>query len=366
MTTAAPAQVKIPTVSPQPGRSGRSAGRPVGRAGGSARGAVLTALTGRESSRGGGEVIELECGITVYPARSEGGRWRAVWSEAGQRQETEAPTEAKLASKLEKVTERLAADAPTCAAPAPPSSRTISILTGSRSRTAGLASTPTPSGGVAKLGLALAAGAGRERGELMANAASYSGLRWGELAALTIPQVDVTDRVITVGRKVVEVGGRPYVEAPQKPQAPPDDLPPPHPRWLPTSRSARRPDRASPRRAGSRHQPARADLPLPQGRPLALFQLQPPHPGPGLPRSRLARLRPQQQVDLALPPPRLLHRSLPVCSPGSLNQLTCLVWPARPTTASRSTCTSEPPSAFSTAPARRLSNQFCRRGVWCI
>ena len=31
------------------------------------------------ATRGGGEVIELECGITVYPARSEGGRWRAVW-----------------------------------------------------------------------------------------------------------------------------------------------------------------------------------------------------------------------------------------------------------------------------------------------
>jgi integrase len=34
----------------------------------------------------------------------------------------------------------------------------------------------------------------------MANTATYSGLRWGELAALTIPQVDIADRVITVGR----------------------------------------------------------------------------------------------------------------------------------------------------------------------
>ena len=60
----------------------------------------------------GGEVIELECGITVYPARSERARWRAVWYEAGVRQQCEAATEEKLAPKLEKVAERLQADAP--------------------------------------------------------------------------------------------------------------------------------------------------------------------------------------------------------------------------------------------------------------
>ena len=49
----------------------------------------------------------------------------------------------------------------------------------------------------------------------MANTAAYSGLRWGELAALTIPQVDQAARVITVDRKVVEVAGRLYVEAPK-------------------------------------------------------------------------------------------------------------------------------------------------------
>ena len=64
------------------------------------------------ATRGGGEVIELECGITVYPARREQGRWRAVWYEAGERQQCEAPTEEKLAARLEKVTERLQADAP--------------------------------------------------------------------------------------------------------------------------------------------------------------------------------------------------------------------------------------------------------------
>jgi len=57
-------------------------------------------------------VVELECGITVYPARSGDGRWRAVWHEDGQRQQCEAPSEEKLAAKLEKVKIRLEADAP--------------------------------------------------------------------------------------------------------------------------------------------------------------------------------------------------------------------------------------------------------------
>jgi hypothetical protein len=52
-------------------------------------------------------VIELECGITVYPAREEQGRWRAVWHENGERQQCEAASEDKLAARLAKVTERL-------------------------------------------------------------------------------------------------------------------------------------------------------------------------------------------------------------------------------------------------------------------
>ena len=67
---------------------------------------------GRAATRGGGEVIELECGITVYSARFEGGRWRAVWYEAGERRQCEAATEDRLAAKLEKVKVRLEADAP--------------------------------------------------------------------------------------------------------------------------------------------------------------------------------------------------------------------------------------------------------------
>jgi hypothetical protein len=48
----------------------------------------------------------------VYPARGVGGRWRAVWYENGRRRQCEAVTEEKLAARLEKVTERLTADAP--------------------------------------------------------------------------------------------------------------------------------------------------------------------------------------------------------------------------------------------------------------
>jgi len=309
MTQAAPAQVKIPTESPQPGRSGR----PRGRAGAPARARVLAAGTGRESSRGGGEVIELECGITVYPARSEGGRWRAVWYEAGERQQCEAPSEEKLAPKLEKVRVRLEADAPNMRRPgadliahyldpdrlpvkdrwsrkhadtqrrlcqrfAAPviaavtcqdikAEHTQKIVNGAPTAgegdrvhrmisamvmagieagyltsprlakvhwQAGDRLLPAPAvtvagesalwvdpaeipsdGDIGKIGLALAAGMYGDRSELMANTAAYSGLRWGELAALTVPQVDVVDRVIAVDRKVVEVAGHLYVEAPK-------------------------------------------------------------------------------------------------------------------------------------------------------
>jgi hypothetical protein len=49
----------------------------------------------------------------------------------------------------------------------------------------------------------------------MAQTAAYSGLRWGEEVALTVPQVDTAARVIMVDRKVVEVGGHLFAEAPK-------------------------------------------------------------------------------------------------------------------------------------------------------
>ena len=68
---------------------------------------------------------------------------------------------------------------------------------------------------IGKLGQALADGRHGDRDEPMANTAAYSGPRWGELTALTIPRIDTAARVITVDRKVVEVAGHLYLEAPK-------------------------------------------------------------------------------------------------------------------------------------------------------
>jgi MMPL family len=69
---------------------------------------------------------------------------------------------------------------------------------------------------VARLGRALAGRGPRgDVYELMAQLAAHSGLRWGELAALTADQVDQAARVITVDRKVIEIGGQQYEETPK-------------------------------------------------------------------------------------------------------------------------------------------------------
>ena len=67
----------------------------------------------RKATRGDDRVVvEFDCGVTVYPAREPGDRWRATWYENGHRRQCEAVTEDRLAARLEKVTARLAADAP--------------------------------------------------------------------------------------------------------------------------------------------------------------------------------------------------------------------------------------------------------------
>jgi integrase len=93
---------------------------------------------------------------------------------------------------------------------------------------------------VARLGRALAAGRGGDRDELMASLAACSGLRWGELAALTIAQVALAARVITVDRKGGRGGRAPVCGGPEEPQVPQHRLPPPHSRRLPARRAARR------------------------------------------------------------------------------------------------------------------------------
>jgi hypothetical protein len=256
-------------------------------------------------------VVEVGGGVTVYPARRPGDRWRAVWYEDGRRRQCQASTEAGLVARVEKVTARLAADAPGLELPgaeliacylspdrhpagkgwsrkhadtqarlcrrylapviatlacedirishlqaavnAAPTAgegarlrRCISALVnaglaggyltsprlkevhwqpGSRpvsqppSAVAGEsvlfvdpAEIPAPAD-VARLGQALAYF--NADYELMACLAAYTGLRWGELAALTTAQVDTETRTVTVDRKVIEIGGHLYVEPPK-------------------------------------------------------------------------------------------------------------------------------------------------------
>ena len=100
---------------------------------------------------------------------------------------------------------------------------------------------------IARLGQALAAGRHGARDELMAVTAAYSGLRWGELTALTIGQVDPAARVIAVDRKVVEVAGHLYLEAPKNRKKRRTVYPRTTPIGYPLAEQARRPPRAGPR-----------------------------------------------------------------------------------------------------------------------
>lgn len=70
---------------------------------------------------------------------------------------------------------------------------------------------------VTRLARTLALGPYGDWGELMAYTAAYTGLRQGELFALTAGQVSARhgDRTITVDRKVVEVSGKLRVEPPK-------------------------------------------------------------------------------------------------------------------------------------------------------
>ncbi len=304
MAQSAPVRAKIPTKNPQPSRAGVT--RPaatVARPRRTGRSA-FAAGTGRAVTRGDGRVVvEVEGGITVYPARRAGDRWRAVWYEGGRRRQCEAVAEDKLAAKLAKVAERLAADAPGLERPGAdliawylsadrhPAGRAWSrkhadtqrrlcerfaapVIGGITCQDIRLAdmqrivnAAPTAGEGarlrrclsamvtagiaagyltsprlkevhpqvavagepalfvdpaeipadhdVARLGRALAAGRRGDLGELMASTAAYTGLRQGELFALTAAQVAPAARVITVDRKVVEVAGTLYLEAPK-------------------------------------------------------------------------------------------------------------------------------------------------------
>ena len=272
--------------------------------------AIVPLYSATESDR---PVVELEFGIVVYPPEAEGEPWRATFTENGQRRYRQGATEAKLAAKLERVTERLSAGAAnmerpgadliahyldpdrlpvedrwsrkhtdtqrrlcqrfatpvigtvTCqdieiwhtqqivnAAPTAGegarAARMLSALVAAgieggyltsprlakvhwqagdrplpapRVTTAGEsalwvdpAEIPAP-GDVDGLGKAMSRGRHGDLHELMPSTAAYSGLRWGELTALGTGQVDTGTRVIAVDRKVIEVAGRLYIEAPK-------------------------------------------------------------------------------------------------------------------------------------------------------
>jgi hypothetical protein len=112
MAQSAPARTKINTkvTQPAPGRPSR---RPAGRPGPGRppRGPRVSGEARESVRRPDRPVIELESGILVYPPETGGEPWRAVFTENGQRKYRQGATEAKLAAKLEKVRERLQADA---------------------------------------------------------------------------------------------------------------------------------------------------------------------------------------------------------------------------------------------------------------
>ena len=271
---------------------------------------TVFAMSVRDSAR---VVVEAGCGILVYPPEEAGLPWRATFTENGRRRFRQAMTEAELAAKLDKVTERLSAGAPDMERPgadliawyldpdrlpadkrwsrkhahtqarlcqrfAAPVIATVTcqdITAGHMQQIVNAAPTagegnrvramisalvsagikggylanprlasvhwqardrplPPPPVGVAgesvlwvdpaeipsdddmaRLGQALAAGRHGDRDELMAQTAAYSGLRWGELVALAVPQIDTGGRVITVDRKIIDVAGHLYAEAPK-------------------------------------------------------------------------------------------------------------------------------------------------------
>ena len=110
----APVRLKINTAPAQPARS--QAARPPSVRGKAARSANAPARvsgdTRQSVRRSDRPVVELDCGVTVYPSRGEGDAWRAVWVEGGRRRYREAVTEERLAAELAKVIERLSLGAP--------------------------------------------------------------------------------------------------------------------------------------------------------------------------------------------------------------------------------------------------------------
>jgi hypothetical protein len=73
---------------------------------------TIVTSPGSEDAFSARRVIDMGCGVTVYPPETDGEPWRAVWVENGRRRFRQAAREAALAAKLAVVTGRLKADAP--------------------------------------------------------------------------------------------------------------------------------------------------------------------------------------------------------------------------------------------------------------
>jgi hypothetical protein len=97
--TQAPASVfKIPTKSPQNPHN-RPEAALAERKAATAQPRAASRVAGietRAATRGDGDVMELDLGITVYPPRDKGGRWRAVWHEDGERQQCDSVSQDKI------------------------------------------------------------------------------------------------------------------------------------------------------------------------------------------------------------------------------------------------------------------------------
>ena len=115
----------------------------------------------------------------------------------GRRRQCEAVSEDRLAAKLDRVTERPGGPGRLLPVGGPASGRAGLVAQARRHPAAAVRAVRL----AGRLGAALAAGQRGDLYELMALVAAYSGLRQGELFALTAAQVDPAGRVIDVGRK---------------------------------------------------------------------------------------------------------------------------------------------------------------------
>src|SRR5260370_39109329 len=95
----------------------------------------------------------------------------------------------------------------------------------------------------------------------MAYTAAYAGSRWGELAALTHDQIDQDGRIITIDRKIIEIGGTLHLQPPKGRKRRRTIYPRHTPGGYPLAQRLTAP--VEPSRAGRRHVPEAPDSPLP-------------------------------------------------------------------------------------------------------